>query len=141
MGFSGQENSTEGINEINVTPFVDVVLVLLVIFMVTAPLISQQILEVKLPTSASSSEMPPETLGVAITHTGQILLAGELVSTASLVKMAREKYQQNPQVQVVIAADKEVKHEFVIKAIGLLKKVGIENLAFQVEASEVALED
>ncbi len=78
---SPQSNDEYGtMASINVTPFVDVVLVLLVIFMVTAPMILKDALSVKLPKAASIDGKSAQSIGVVVTKEGQILLSGKLVT-------------------------------------------------------------
>ena len=73
---SGSEDDSGPISSINVTPFVDVVLVLLVIFMVTAPLLMQDSIGIHLPKASSSDKKLTSKMGVAVTRQGQILLNG-----------------------------------------------------------------
>jgi biopolymer transport protein ExbD len=133
MASNFDPNSDDGINDINITPFVDVVLVLLVIFMVTAPIMVKESLNIKLPKSESADNSKLETFGIAINANGQILLNGELKSTESLEIEATLKLTENKNLQALISADKETKHGDIIKVIDIIKKVGIENFAFQIE--------
>lgn len=130
------QDSDEGINEINITPFVDVVLVLLVIFMVTAPMMVQQVLEVKLPSAESSDAAAPETIGLAVTAKGQFLLNGKIATEKSVYERAVLAVKKNKDSQVIIAADGESQHKFVIKAIDVIKRAGVENFAFQVNVDK-----
>ena len=132
----GEQNQDESISDINITPFVDVVLVLLVIFMVTAPMMVQQVLDIQLPSSQSADNAAPETLGLAVTAKGQFLLNGKLASEDKVFSLAKAAAEKNKNTQVIIAADSEAKHRFVIKAIDLIKRAGIENFAFQVTPGE-----
>lgn len=132
MSIGSDDNSSEGINEINITPFVDVVLVLLVIFMVTAPMMVQQVLKINLPKSESAEATNSETLGLAITANGQFLLDGELSSEIKILEKAKTLLKKDQEAQVIIAADSESQHRFVVKAIDIVKRAGIKNFAFQV---------
>lgn len=132
MAFNNSSNSEE-ITDINITPFVDVVLVLLVIFMVTAPMIAQQVLDLKLPNSVTSVESQAETVGVAVTRQGQLLLNGDLLSKEAFLAECRRQKSMRPRLQAILAADGESAHKFVVEAIDLLRQAGIENIAFQVE--------
>lgn len=126
-------NDEQGINDINITPFVDVVLVLLVIFMVTAPMMVKESLNIKLPQTNSSDRAESKRLGIAINANGQILFNGQLVTTEALEIEANLALTENKNVQALISADKEAKHGDVIKVLDIVKKVGIENFAFQIE--------
>lgn len=133
MSFKFDSDQDDGINDINITPFVDVVLVLLVIFMVTAPIMVKESLNINLPKSGSSDNSPPARLGISINSNGQILINGTLVDSSGLEVEAITALADNPNVQALISADKEAKHGAIIKVIDTIKKVGIENFAFQVE--------
>lgn len=126
----------EGINDINITPFVDVVLVLLVIFIVTAPMMMKDVIGLHLPKTTSSETQSLSTLAIAITKTGQLLLNGELIAMDGLAEKAQAAKAQNQQVQAVISADIEARHGDVIRAIDIVKSVGIENFAIQVEKAQ-----
>jgi biopolymer transport protein ExbD len=106
------EGSESGapISAINITPFVDVVLVLLVIFMVTAPTLMKDTLGVKLPKASSSEGSKPESLAVAINEQGQILVNGALSSPEQLTLEAQAALTKNPAVQALIAADENSRH-------------------------------
>ncbi len=133
-------NTTAGraITDINITPFVDVVLVLLVIFIVTTPMLFKQVLDIKLPQAASAAQTAPDTLGLAVTATGDLLLNGKAVSAAQAKDYARQAVQKNKNVQVIIAADRNAAHKYVIKAIDIIKQAGVENFAFQVSKKALA---
>lgn len=122
-----------GITEINITPFVDVVLVLLVIFMVTAPLIMKDVIPIKLPKSVQAESQRLETLAIVITQKGQFLVNGQLQSAEGAREICQKAVQKNPQVQAVISADSEARHGDVIKAIDLVKSAGVEQFAIEVE--------
>ena len=124
------------ISEINVTPFVDVVLVLLVIFMVTAPALVKDVIGVQLPKATSSSEKAMQTLGVAVTRQGQVLVNGAPVEKEGLEQEARRILAQTPDAQAIISADSEARHGDVVKAIDWVKGAGIEKFALQIERSD-----
>lgn len=119
------------ITEINITPFVDVVLVLLVIFMVTAPAMIKESLKVKLPKTLTSDLAGEGTqVGVAITKTGQVLLNGKIQTKTSLNE-ALSKYDS--ETRFMIMADVDSKHGELVKFIDLLKQNGLNRFALQVE--------
>lgn len=122
-------------NQINVVPYIDVMLVLLVIFMVTAPLINPG--QIELPQVGKTSDPPVAPLEVSI-HTDRSLwlrdrdkgAAERKLTRAELIQAIRQKQQQNPQQAVVIAADKDVRYEAVLEVMDMLqqnqvKKVGL----------------
>lgn len=133
MAFNLSDDS-EGINDINITPFVDVVLVLLVIFMVTAPVMLKDSLNVKLPkTLTADLSKKSSSVGVAITQDGQILLNGELVSMAGFEERLKSYASSAPETQFLISADVEARHGDVVLVIDRLKANGLESFALQVE--------
>ena len=124
----------KSINQINVVPYIDVMLVLLVIFMVTAPLVPGQI---ELPQIGKTSAPPMQPLEVTIRSDRSIWLrdraqgaAEQRVSRNDLIKAVRAKQKANPEQAVVIAADKDVRYEAVLDVMDTLqqnqiKKVGL----------------
>jgi biopolymer transport protein ExbD len=123
------------ISEINVTPFVDVVLVLLVIFIVTAPAMVKDTLGLKLPKAASADGSAMDTLGVAVTRQGQILLNGTIATEEALTAAVKSAIEKNPEAQAIIAADNESRHADLVRTIDLVKGAGMKRFALQVEKS------
>jgi biopolymer transport protein TolR len=125
-GSSPRDSTT--ISQINVTPLVDVMLVLLVIFMVTAPIIQQGV-QVNLP-QARSSGIPgtEEHLVVTVVKDGKLYLNDNAMSLAELSDKLRaiKKIQANK--QVYLRADQEVRYGVVMKTIAAIKEAGIEKL-------------
>lgn len=127
-------NDNEGMNEINITPFVDVVLVLLVIFMVTAPVMLKDSLKVKLPKSLTSDlSKKNSSVGIAITKEGQVLVNGVLVEAEGFEERLKEYAKVAPETQFLISADADTKHGEVVRVIDRLKSNGLESFALQVE--------
>jgi biopolymer transport protein ExbD len=118
---------------INVTPFVDVVLVLLVIFMITAPTLVKDIIDIKLPKTNSGDGKIMQALGVAVNRDGNILLNGVLTDEEGLKAAAVEALKQNTDSQAIISADVDVAYGRVVKVIDLLKTSGLEKFAVQIE--------
>jgi biopolymer transport protein ExbD len=133
MAVNLNSDESEGINDINITPFVDVVLVLLVIFMVTAPMMVKETMNIQLPKGKSTERTQAKTFAVAVSKSGQILINGELVDMTLLYDRAIQAKTESSGVQVLISADKESKHGDVIKVLDQIKLAGITNFAFQVE--------
>jgi biopolymer transport protein TolR len=130
-----RRNKRRLMNEINVVPYIDVMLVLLIIFMITAPLMHPG--QIELPEIGKSSIPPVEPLEVIIAIDGNLTLrdrtgvGGEQkVNRTQLVEAIRAKQAQNAEQPVVIAADKNVRYEEVIQVMDLLqqyqvKKIGL----------------
>jgi len=118
------------LSEINVTPFVDVMLVLLVIFMVTAPLLQQGI-DVNLP-KAKGKEMPSEERITLIVKKGSIIYMNDNpVSLTEMGKKLKALSSSNP--NVFLKADKDVPYGFVVEVMGEIKEAGIEKLGMITE--------
>ena len=133
MAFISSENDQEAMTEINITPFVDVVLVLLVIFMVTAPMMIRSAMELRLPSAENTDQIERETLGVTILKTGNIMLNGVLISPDDLESEIKSSLKKDLQTQVIIIADKMATHGMVIELIDRVKGAGAKNFAFRVE--------
>lgn len=128
------EDNDEGINDINITPFVDVVLVLLVIFMVTAPVMMKESLKVNLPkTLTSDLSSKAESIGIAITKDGQVLFNGKLLGEESLKNELSQIANKAPETNFLISADTDTRHGDVVRMIDLLKKNNLNRFALQVE--------
>ena len=123
-------------NQINVVPYIDVMLVLLVIFMVTAPLVNPGVIE--LPSVGKSSQPPELPLEVVMKADASMLLrertktaaSERAVSTAELVAALQQKQKARPEQAVVISADKDVRYESVLEVMDMLqqnqvKRVGL----------------
>jgi biopolymer transport protein TolR len=118
------------LSEINVTPFVDVMLVLLVIFMVTAPLLQQGI-DVNLP-RAKGKDLPPEDrITLVIKKDGTIYMNETPVSITQMRQKLDAISKLNP--NVFLKADKDVPYGFVVEVMGEIKEAGIERLGMITE--------
>jgi biopolymer transport protein TolR len=129
-------------NQINIVPYVDVMLVLLVIFMVTAPLITPGIVD--LP-SVGKSAQPPEAPLEVIIRTDQSMLLRERVkgqaqdrpvSMPQLIGAVREKQRRSPEQAVVISADKDVRYEAVLKVMDELQRAEVKRVGLMVKPAQ-----
>ncbi len=134
MGYSQNQNDEDIITGINVTPLVDVVLVLLIIFMITAPTIYSSALKVQLPKTTSSESIEKSSLAFSITKDGQVGLDGKPLAWDA-VKTALSAIPEIDQKTAIINADKETPHGTVIQLIDLLKQSGLSHFAMSVEAN------
>jgi len=121
------------ISAINITPFVDVVLVLLVIFMVTSTAIIKASMKVDLPKAKSAGEAVESTLNIVLTKDNTLYLDGTLVSLDDLQKRIEHEQSKNPTVRAVIAADKNVAYGEVIRIIDFVKEHGVTSFALNIE--------
>lgn len=121
------------IAEINIVPFVDIILVVLIIFMVTTPFIIKPSININLPKAASGSDTAPSQLNIAIGNSGETLLNGKPTSDEALSEFAKTSLAENPQVQAIISADKDVAHGRVITVIDIVKSAGISKFAISID--------
>jgi biopolymer transport protein ExbD len=129
------EDSGRMITDINVTPLVDIVLVLLIIFMVTTSYIVNPSIKVDLPKAASGSDQVKTTLGLTLTKDGGLYLNGDKTDDGGLQRYIAAELPKNPDLQAVIAADKVVPHGSVVHVIDLVKRAGVRKFAINVEAN------
>ena len=118
------------LSEINVTPFVDVMLVLLIIFMVTAPLLQQGI-DVNLPQAKGKDLPPEERISLVIKRDGIIYMNDNPVSLTEMGNKLRAISKLNP--NVFLKADKDVPYGLVVEVMGEIKEAGIEKLGMITE--------
>ncbi len=128
------KNGDEIIATINVTPLVDIMLVLLIIFMLVSTFMLKEAIEVELPHAATSAEVNKRTVSIIISKNGDYFVGNEQVTGLEglRARMAAEK-AENREVQVIIAADREVRHGTVVTVIDLLRRLEIYNFAINVE--------
>ncbi|HEY8923728.1 MAG TPA: biopolymer transporter ExbD [Polyangia bacterium] len=125
----------EGVlSSINIIPFVDIVLVLLVIFMLTSAAIVKASLKVELPKAASGGSKVESTLSFMRTKAGELFLNGQkLGSLAEAAEVVRREVASNPKVQAVISADKGVEYGQVVEIIDTVKHNGVATFALDIE--------
>jgi len=118
---------------INIIPFVDIVLVLLVIFMLTSATIVRASLKVDLPKAASGGSKVESTVNLVLTKQGQLFLNGVGLSLGQAGQAVRRQAADNPKTQAVISADKGVEYGKVVELIDLVKQNGITAFALDIE--------
>ena len=132
MAGGSQNDPDEAITEINVTPLVDITLVLLIIFMVTAKIIVSQSLPLDLPKAASGTDVQT-VFSVTMAADGATQVDGKSVpNDDSILPLAQAAHQKNPELRAVIKADSAVPHGRVIHVLDLLKQAHVNKIAFGV---------
>jgi biopolymer transport protein ExbD len=135
---SNGDDDAEGgmISGINVTPLVDITLVLLIIFMVTATYIVRQAIQIDLPRAANAGEATGTTLVVMLTKSGDIYVDARKRDEAALREAARAAMAKDKDTRVVISADKNALHGSVMHVLDLIKGEGIEKFAINIEKEQ-----
>lgn len=131
---SGQDS--EAISDINVVPLVDIILVVLIIFMVTAPMFIKPTINVNLPKAASGDKTAPSKLNIALTADGRINLNGNFVDEEAVKTKAQEEVSKNTDIQAIISADKDVPHGKVVGVLDLVKSAGVKKFAISIDKKQ-----
>jgi biopolymer transport protein TolR len=125
-----RSKSSEPMSEINVTPMVDVMLVLLVIFILTAPLLASSI-KLDLPkTDAAKPVDAPQFVTLVVDKTGQFFLGDKPVSPDQLKGSLAQTAGQNPDTEVQLRADEAVPYGKVVEVMGIAQKAGLNRIGF-----------
>lgn len=137
MGMQMGSGKKGPVSDINVTPLVDVMLVLLVIFMVTAPMLFSGI-NLRLPKTQKVNNLglSPELVILSITDAEQFYLGKQMISEKDLVPSILRKFQESKTDVVYLRADYNLKYEKVAKLIASLKKAGVSNIALVTEVEK-----
>jgi biopolymer transport protein ExbD len=130
---STSADEDEMISGINVTPLVDVTLVLLIIFMVTTSYIVRQSIDVNLPRAANGGETVGQTMMVVIHADGSLFIDGAPMDETQLLARARQAKAKDPEAKAMIAADTDARHGAVIHVIDVLKGEGINKFGLNIE--------
>jgi len=136
MAGGAADNDEEGITGINVTPLVDITLVLLIIFMVTASYIVKETIEVELPRAAHGGETVQKTFAILVTRDGKTFLNGVPVDDGALVAEVQRARSAGEDVQAIVGADKNATHGAVTHLLDVLKGAGVTKFAIQIEKQQ-----
>ena len=132
-GLQELDDDGDVIASVNVIPFVDIVLVLLIIFLLTANEIARASIPVELPRAATGGESVGPTVNIVVTASGDTMLDGTPVARERLSDEIRARFSADPRLRAVIAADKAVRYEYVIDVIDRLKQIGVDAFALNIE--------
>jgi len=130
---STSHDDDDVITGINVTPLVDVTLVLLIIFMVTASFIVAPAVKVELPQVSKADEPPPRSLHFMVDPSGVIYMNDKKVAEGDVLGMVKKEVTANADVQVLVSADKKVPYGEVIHLLDLVRSGGVKKFAISVE--------
>jgi biopolymer transport protein ExbD len=133
MAFGTQDEPDEVMNEINMTPLVDVMLVLLIIFIITVPVMKHAV-NIDLPRATNTpQDAKPQTLRLAVDDQGSYYLDEAKVEDAALPGLLRAAAQRNPQPELHIRGDRAVRYERVAQAMAAAQQAGIKKIGFITE--------
>lgn len=133
MAGGSKFDDNDMITEINVTPLVDIMLVLLIIFMLTANLIVAPSIKVELPKASTGEGTAPSTIALTLTKDGQLYLNGQQTSEEAVKAFVPGALAKDAKLQAIIAADSAVSHGAVVHIMDLVRQLGIENFALNIE--------
>ncbi|MCC7440716.1 MAG: biopolymer transporter ExbD [Bdellovibrionales bacterium] len=132
-GSGGFGQDDDVISGINVTPLVDVVLVLLVIFMITAPAIYQTAIQVELPSAKTGDQRADTPLEVSVTKDGEMTLGKAVVSLDQIRAKVKEVIASKPDATAIIHADRATAHGRVVEIMDTLRDAGLFRFALSVK--------
>ena len=140
MAFGMQDATSDGdsevMNEINMTPLVDVMLVLLIIFIITVPVMKQAV-NVELPTATAQPQTTkPETIQLSVDAQGTYFLNQSPVAADALPAVLQAEAAKDPQPELHIRGDKSVRYEFVAQAMGAAQQAGLHKIGFITEPKQ-----
>ncbi len=130
----GFHNSDDDpIAEINIVPLVDIILVVLIIFMVTAPMIMKPSINVKLPKAVSGESTKASKLHITVGINNVLFLNGKKITLNKIGSFSRKQVSKNPDVQAIIAADEKVPHGRVVQVLDKVKASGVRKFAISID--------
>lgn len=135
MAGGASDNDEDMITAINVTPLVDIVLVLLIVLMVTSSYLVSKSISVELPKAATGETTTPN-LSISLDVEGKLYLDGNVIDAESLTQRIREAYQKDHDVKAIISADGRVKHAEVVTVIDMLRKEKVTKFAINTSPIE-----
>jgi biopolymer transport protein ExbD len=123
----------EPIAAINVVPLVDIILVVLIIFMVTAPLVLKPTIDINLPKSSSGDATPATPLNIAVAGDGKLSLNGSPSDLQTITAYVAKIVAEKPETAAILQADKTVTLDKLTEIIDVVKSAGVKRVAFSIE--------
>ena len=133
MAMGSNKNDDGVISDINITPMVDVILVLLVIFMVTANFLKKESININLPKVAKADANIKESTQIALTKDGKFFIEGKSITEEDLVTSMSREAKLRPNMRVTLAADENLSYGSVSKLMGVLRRCGVTKIALSVK--------
>ena len=133
MAFETQDDSDDVMNEINMTPMVDIMLVLLIIFIITIPVMKHSV-NIDLPRATNAAQqIKPETIRLSVDAQGTYFINEAQITDAALAPQLKTAAAQNPQPELHIRGDKAVRYERVAEAMAAAQQAGLRKIGFITE--------
>lgn len=133
MSFNMDDDDDDVLSEINMTPLVDVMLVLLIIFIITVPVLTHSV-NIDLPRASNQPNVvKPQTITISVTQEGQVYWNELLVDKQQLSLKLQQVAAQQPQAEVHIRGDKKVDYEYVMQVMAEAQRNGVQKLGFITE--------
>ncbi len=133
MAFGTQDDTDDVMNEINMTPLVDVMLVLLIIFIITVPVMKHAV-NIDLPRATNQpQDTKPETIRLSVDATGSYYWNENKVADQDLASLLKTEAAKNPQPELHIRGDKAVRYEKVAQAMAAAQQAGLRKIGFITE--------
>ncbi len=132
MAINTSGNDDE-IGNINITPMVDVMLVLLVIFMVTANFLKKESVNINLPRVAASDPNVAQSIQIALTRDGKLLMEGAEATEERLIAQLSRDVKYRPNMRVTLSADERLSYGTIARVMGLIRKSGVSRIALSVK--------
>ncbi len=136
-GFT-QQNDDDVVASINVAPLVDIMLVLLIIFMMTASFMKDPVIPVKLPRAATAQEAKVDSMAVTLNEEGQLFINGQPSSPSTVSRELKRALLRDRNLQVIVAADGRIDYDRVVDVINLVKETGVQEFALNVRKPTAA---
>ncbi|TGL60482.1 ExbD/TolR family protein [Leptospira sarikeiensis] len=129
---ASSQNESEEISSINITPMVDIILVLLVIFMVTANFLKQESVNINLPKVQAADPNVSESLQVSLTKDGKLYLEGAETNIQALSNRLIRDSKFKPNMRLTLSADEGLTYGKIAETMGLIRKAGVTRIALSV---------
>lgn len=125
-------NNDEIVAQINITPLVDVMLVLLIIFMVTATFMKDPVIPVKLPRAATAEDAPANSVALVLDERGILYFNGQEVLPQEVKNRLGRMLRRDSKTSVIVAADGRIEYDSVARVIDLIKSTGVQEFSLNV---------
>ena len=129
---AAQADGESAITSINVTPLVDILLVVLIIFMITAPIMHKRTLKVSVPRAAHSDQGTPGAVHIVVSAKGAVSLSGSLMNKADMARILALRVSTDPHLAVALAADKSASYGDVVSVLDAVRGAGVLRIGLEV---------